>query len=54
MVCERARPIPITRPTPEQVVDLVRDIAATFFPGLAPSEAQDPGMPKSDSKRGKD
>ena len=41
-------------PTPEQIVDFVRGIAATYFPGLAPSEAEDPGMPKSDSKRGKD
>ena len=29
-------------------------LAATYFPGLVSSEAQDPGMPKSDSKRGKD
>jgi phospholipase C len=28
-------------PTPEELVDFVRGIAATYFPGLVPSEAQD-------------
>jgi hypothetical protein len=28
-------------PTPEQLVDFVRGIAATYFPGLVPAEAQD-------------
>ena len=41
-------------PAKKAIVDFVRGIAATYFPGLAPSEAEDPGMPKSDNKRGKD
>jgi hypothetical protein len=28
-------------PTPEQLVDFVRGIAANYFRGLVPSEAQD-------------
>jgi hypothetical protein len=28
-------------PTPEQLVDTVRGIAAKYFPGLVPSKAQD-------------
>ena len=56
---QSGRPLPaeLTIPTtahPEQIVDFVRGIAATYFPGLASSAAQDPGMPKSDNKRGKD
>ncbi len=44
---QSGRPIPAELtdpdhpPTPEQLVDFVRGIAATYFPGLVPSEAQD-------------
>jgi phospholipase C len=44
---QSGRPIPAELtdpahpPTPEQLVDFIRSIAAAYFPGLVPSEAQD-------------